>query len=615
MLFGRKKQRSREEITGERSGRDLSRLYAPDGIELFPRHIRTSGRYRRVYAVPVLPAALTPGFLERVFSLGDVEVSVHLFPVPAREASQKLTRKLTEVLSQLHLEVERQGKIGNLPVLETLKRQIEEVRQLVQLGQDRMYYCCLLFSVMAPSEEELERRASIFESETGGMGLKVQALEFWQDRALHHLMPLGVLPPFSSRWGYQNLLSGGAMCLSPFISSEIGHASGAFLGFIEHTYVPVFLDLFSKELLSPHMFIFGQTGSGKSVTASVLVGRNLALGRRAAVLDPEGEYRILTEKMGGLHVRLDPAYEAGFNVMDLEPEYDERTGDSYVDVPGKVREVVALFSSVLEFRGRKLTVEEETTMEEALRELYGERGITRDPESLYERGKALPDGSFAVGRVRKRMPTISELVARVEEKDPELASLLRPFTKGGTLGFLDCETDVSTSEAPIICFDLRATEKDATLRYYATQAVFLWLWERFVKACRQVEKIVLVDEAWVFMRHKNSVEFLLNAAKRGRKYKAGLLIATQSFRDFASDDGRNIIAQCSSSLLMRCKAEEARLLVDTLGLPEGVYRKLPSFQLKGQGVLKVGEESMAPVTVYVIPWEWELLEKQPDDMF
>ncbi|SHJ44079.1 VirB4 family type IV secretion system protein [Desulfofundulus thermosubterraneus] len=610
MLFRRKKKSSRLSD----GGNPLQLLYAPDGLAVSVRDLRVNGVYRRVYSTAVLPAALVPWVLDRAYAFGDVEVSLHVVPVSNRDAVNKLTRKYTEAASQYELEVVRGGHITNRPELERKMAEAENVRQAIQFGYDRMYYCCLLFAVSSPSPDELEARCQAFENLMAGAGIRVQALEYWQDRGIHHLLPLGILPPHAARWQYQNLLSGGAACLAPLTSCDTGHASGVFVGFNLETGSPVFLDLFAKEMFAPHMFVFGQTGAGKSVTLSVLVGRNIACGRRVAFLDVEGEFRVMTEKMGGLHVRLDPAAEPVFNILDLEPEWDDRKKEFYVDVPGKVREVAALFSGVLEHRGEKLGVDGETHIEEALREEYAARGITRDPESLYEPGgKKLANGTFAVGRIKKRMPTISDVVRRIEARDGRVAFLLKPFTRGGTLGFLDGETKVSVRDVPAVCFNLKPTEKDDLMRFYATQAIFLWLWEHFVKAQKDVEKVLLVDEAWVFMRHPNAVQFLLAAAKRGRKYRTSLVIATQSFRDFASEDGQNIIAQCSAAFLMRSKPEEAKLLCGTLGYSDGVRDYISSIRKRGFGVLDIMDE-MAKVRVYVTPWEWSMLEKKPDEM-
>lgn len=606
-MFRRKKK-----IENHASDSPLKNLYAPDGMSVGVREFRINGAYKRVYSTAVLPAVLVPWVLNNAYSFGDVDVSLHVAPIPNREAVNKLTRKYTEAASQYELEVVRGGRITNRPELERRMTEAESVRQAIQFGYDRMYYCCLLFAVSASSLDDLETRCQAFENLMAGAGIRIQTLEYWQDRGLHHLLPFGALPPPDARWQYQNLLSGGTACLAPLISCDAGHTSGVFVGFNLETGSPVFLDLFEKEMFAPHMFVFGQTGAGKSVAVSVLVGRNIACGRKAAFLDVEGEFRTITERMGGLHVRLDPAAEPVFNILDLEPEWDDQRREYYVDVPGKVREIAALFSGVLEHRGEKLGVDGETCIEEALREEYAALGITTDPESLYEPGgKKLPDGSFAVGRLKKSMPTVSDLVRRI--KDERTAFLLKPFTRGGALGFLDGETKISVHDVPAVCFDLKPTEKDDLMRFYATQAIFLWLWEHFVKAQKDVEKVLLVDEAWVFMRHPNAVQFLLAAAKRGRKYRTALIIATQSFRDFASEEGRNIIAQCAAAFLMASKPDEANLLCGTLGYSEGVRDYISSIRKRGFGVLNAMDE-MAKVRVYVTPWEWEMLGKKPDEM-
>ncbi|MGI9951310.1 ATP-binding protein [Moorellaceae bacterium AZ2] len=586
------------------------RLISPDGIELTPRHIRMGDHYKRVYAVRVLPEYLDVGWLDELWNAPGVEVSIYLVPPPPRSVTKKLTRKMVELSSQYNLEVVKRGSITNKPELEIAIREIEELRQIIHGGEDRMVYACMLVGVTARSEEDLALRCQQVEDAVAAAGAKLEVIEFWQEEALRHLMPYGLTPKGGlKRYQYHNLLSGGASTLMPLLTADFSHTGGIFWGFNRHTRSPVFVDLWRPDLMNSHMFILGRSGSGKTVTTMLMALRQVVRGTTAVFLDVEGEYLRLAKHFGGFYVRLDPSAEAVFNPLDIRPEWDDYEKKEYVDLPGKVREVAALIEAVLENRGEKLGAEGIIALEEALRTEYEARGITRDPESLYHPGgERLPDGSFAVGRHYKRMPTLSDVARRLEAMGAErVAFLLKPFLRTGTLGFFDGETKVDPQDAKIMIFDLKAVEKDDFLRFYATQIVFMWLWEHLVKGRRKERKLLIVDEAWTFLRHSNSAAFLLNGAKRGRKYKTAMVLTTQSFRDFNSEDGRNILAQCPTCFLMRTEASEAKTIGSALNLSTGCIDFIASRNCgKGDGILYI-EGEVAAVHFDLAEWEKEML--------
>lgn len=586
------------------------RLVSPDGIELAARHVRLGDYYKRVYVMRVMPEYLDVGWLDELWNAPGVEVSVYLVPPPPRSVTKKLTRKMVELTSQYNLEVVKRGSVTNKPELEIAIQEIEGLRRVIHGGEDRMIYACMLVSVTARTEEELRLRCQQVEDAVAAAGAKLEVIEFWQEEALRHLMPFGLTPKGGlKRYQYHNLLSGGASTLMPLLTADFSHATGIFWGFNRHTRAPVFVDLWRPDLMNSHMFILGRSGSGKTVTTMLMALRQAVRGVTAVFLDVEGEYFRLARQFGGFHVRLDPSAEPVFNPLDIRPEWDEYEKREYVDVPGKVREAAALIEAVLENRGEKLDVEGVTALEEALKAEYTERGITRDPESLYHPGgERLADGSFAVGKHYKRMPTLSDVAARLEKMGADrVAFLLKPFLRGGTLGFFDGETKVDPRDARIIVFDLKAVEKDAFLRFYATQVIFMWLWEHLVKGRRQERKLLVVDEAWTFLRHTNSAAFLLNGAKRGRKYKTAMVLTTQSFRDFNSEDGRNILAQCPTCFLMRTEPLEAKTVGAVLNLSEGCIDFITRRECgKGDGILYV-EGEVAAVHFDLAEWEQEML--------
>src|SRR5690606_20318136 len=107
-------------------------------------------------------------------------------------------------------------------------------------------------------------------------------------------------------------------------------------------------------------------------------------GVRSVFIDPDGEYRALTEKLGGVVVDFRPDQEALINPFDLEEEEDDN-GQLRVNLHEKLQDVKNLFNAMfMNNGGYTLGPEENALLDQCVMSLYSKRQITSDPNSLYE---------------------------------------------------------------------------------------------------------------------------------------------------------------------------------------------------------------------------------------
>ena len=142
-------------------------------------------------------------------------------------------------------------------------------------------------------------------------------------------------------------------------------------------------------------------------------------------------------------------------------------------------------------------------------------GITSDVNSLFEKkGGKLDNGKYAVGKIPKKMPTLSDFQRKLKDrgKCEELSELLIPFLRGNSLGIFDCESKI-TSDAEIVTFDMSDIKDDFT-KLYASYVILTWVWQKFVLKNKEKRKILGCDEAWLFLKFQESAEFLVNVARR-----------------------------------------------------------------------------------------------------
>ena len=99
--------------------------------------------------------------------------------------------------------------------------------------------------------------------------------------------------------------------------------------------------------------------------------------------------------------------------------------------------------------GRPLNGTEIAEIEIVVNQLYAERGINDDVNSIYERNKGkLNNGKYVIGKVKKKMPTLSDFQKKLDEREKckELAEILIPFLRGNSLGIFDCDSTIFSNE-------------------------------------------------------------------------------------------------------------------------------------------------------------------------
>ena len=591
----------------EKNAPDIFDLFAPECVSEEKNHVYIGkDAYIRTYGFSLYPRELYVGYFDEFFKLGGVRISTYLESIPDYEVISVLTKKVVALQTQLIL-MKKRGDITDVPVYETALLDLETVREAIQTNRERMFKVDVFISIYCASLEELQKKCWEFEGICGRKGLYPRSLAFRQTEGLVSMLPIAnnKINDYN-----RNLTTGAAACIIPATTSSASHSTGIFLGQNIQTGSPVIWDRFigPPVLPSQHVYVAGKSGSGKSVTLKLITSRTVATGIRTIVFDPEREYqRVIKELLGGEYVQFKAGVKSGINVLDIDEEYDEG-GRYVVDIYGKITSIRALLGAYMRnFAGRPLSPVEITSLEEAIKELYAERGITQEPESLYIEGSEERDGRYKVGRIKKKMPVLSELKGKLVKKGicEELCELVKPLVGDGSLAMFDCETTIDLKKSLAIGFDLREIRDEFT-KFLVTLVLFDFVWAKFVQK-DNLKKSIVLDEAWMFVKYPESARYLEEIARRGRKYKASLIIATQNIEEFINrEEGRAIINSCSTMFLLLQNAAVVRDIVEHFNLSEGCARLLETFA-SGEAVMLLNGSASA-IRIMPAPFEWEAVQ-------
>ena len=236
--------------------------------------------------------------------------------------------------------------------------------------------------------------------------------------------------------------------------------------------------------------------------------------------------------LGGKVIKIRNGESTGINPFDIEPEENGKT--EYININDKVAEILDLMATICRHKtSRKLDGVESAEIEKVVKMLYAERDINEDVSSLYEKkGGKLDNGKYVIGKIQKKMPTLTDFYDKLRQRNKcrELIGMIGQFLKGNMFGMFDCESSVN-SNTDIICFDMSEI-KDEFTKLYSSFVLLTWIWQKFVLKNRHKKKMIICDEAWLFLKYEESANFLVNVARRGRKYNLALLIGSQFIDEF-----------------------------------------------------------------------------------
>lgn len=583
-------------------------LFTVDGLEEKHNELYIGTGLTRTYIVSIYPRDIYIGWLDDIFNLGDVDLSIQINPVPDRQVILALTKKLASVQAQW-IQDKKSGYILNLPGLEETINNLESLRTAVQTNRDRVFFGEIFITVHAGSINELQNKCRVLEDTLARSATRINSCMFRQLDGYKSVIPIAN-PKIQDFW--RNLNCGNVAACMPVNSPELSHSSGILFGFNYYTGSPIFFNQFlgPPEMPNPHILIIGEPGSGKSIGIKILSLRGALLGVRHVFIDVENEYVKVTNSMGGININIKGGEPTGINPLDIEVE-ENTDGSQRVPVTDKVLEIRQLLGVIKGgLSGEKLTNRELAIIEEAIMEEYEERGITSKPESLYSTSRMI-DGELKLGKVKKEMPTLSSLVKRLAQKPggEELAQTFKPFLRGGSLGLFDCQSSVNVSEAPAVCFNIKEI-KDEFTRVYAMFVIMGWAWQKFAQKNRHIKKQITVDEFWRLMKFKDGALFAEEIGRRGRKHNASLVIGTHSLVEFSSDEGQAVLNSCFTKVIMRQNEAQVSNIVDRFNLSEGC-KEFTQQARPGECLVKIGSRTTA-MRIIPAPFEFELIDTRPD---
>lgn len=593
-------QRAREEqevqAAFQKGVTALRDFIAPSSLEFKSTHFQLGTRYARTYYVYGYPRQLYTGWLSGMVNLDEViDMSMYIYPVESQVVLENLRKKVTQLEAGIQIDAEK-GRVRD-PGKQAAILDAEEMRDKLQVGEERFFRFGLYFTLYAGSMEELEFVSHKVESMLGQQLVYSKPATSQQEQGLN-----STVPQLMDQLQIRRNMSTGALSTSfPFTSADLTQDNGILYGINMHNSGLVIFDRFSLE--NGNSVVFAKSGAGKSFTVKLEALRSMMFGTEIFIIDPENEYQRMCEAVGGAYVRLSLNSATRINPFDLPKVVDSEEADNalrsnLITLHGLLR--LMMGGAQAQMLGGNSTLvpalapSEEADLDAALISTYAKAGITNDP--LTHTGKP---------------PTINDLydtLLHMGGTGPQLAQRLRKYTTGTFAGIFSQQSNIDINN-PLVVFNIRDLEDE--LRPVAMYIVLNYIWNK--TKTDQKRRILIVDEAWQLMKYEDSANFLFSLAKRARKYNLGITTITQDVEDFmGSRMGRAIVANASMQFLLKQSPSAVDVLSDVFKLTSEEKKRLSQFPV-GQGLFFAGQNHVH-IQVVASPTETGLITTNPEQI-
>lgn len=595
----RRQEQAEVNVAFQKGVTALRDFIAPSSIELKSSFFQIGTRFARTFYVFGYPRSLYTGWLSSLINIDEViDLSMFIYPVESQVVLENLRKKVSQLEAGIQIDSEK-GRVRD-PGKQATIIDAEEMRDKLQVGEERFFRFGFYFTLYANSMDELDFVTHKVESQLGQQLVYSKAATSQQEQGL-----ASTVPQFMDQLQIRRNMSTGALSTSfPFTSADLSQDTGVLYGINMHNSGLVIFDRFSLE--NGNAVVFAKSGAGKSFAVKLEALRSMMFGTEIVIIDPENEYQRMCEAVGGAYVRLSLSSATRINPFDLPRVIDTEEADNalrsnLITLHGLLRLMMGGAQSQLvasQMSGTTmapaLTPVEEADLDAALIETYAKAGITNDPLTH-----------------NSPPPTISDLydtLLHMGNTGPQLAQRLRKYTSGTFAGIFSQQSNIDINNQMVV-FNVRDLEDE--LRPVAMYIVLNYIWNK--TKSDQKRRILIVDEAWQLMKYEDSASFMFSLAKRARKYNLGLTTISQDVEDFmGSRMGRAIVANASMQLLLKQSPSAVDVLSDVFKLTSEEKKRLTQFPV-GQGLFFAGQNHVH-IQIIASPTETSLITTNPSQV-
>lgn len=587
-----KRKAAKQQIQFYHGEQDQIDLISYSGLEENASYLRLGDKFIRTLFISGFPQNASTGWLNMLVNFNhNIDISYHIELVSSQYALPKLERKITELESTKRA-MQKDGRVIGSELTDPLESAIE-LKNKIQRGQEKLFQVSIYTTLIADSLAELNKLTTSLESVLSTKLFYTKNAIFQQLEGLQSTLPRAENLLNQKR----NLDSSSAALTFPFVSSELVQESGILYGVNKSNNSLVILDRFS--LNNGNSIIFAQSGSGKSYTAKVEILRQLMQGTKVIVIDPEREYKQLSQSVNGSYIKISAKSKEKINPFDFSTKADI-DGNNLAEHIQDLTEVISLMVD-------GLTQEEKAVLDKAIVETYKNYG--HQLNKTFKK-KATKSKKNIKKQISSEYPQLKDLYKTLRDlKQRKLYTRLEKFTKGSLSSVFDSPTNINLDNR-LVVFDIKDLPESIRQIMMLVIAQFV---SNQVKQHPQ-KRILVIDEGWMLLQHEESARFISGLVRRARKYYLGVTMISQQANDFLNNEyGRAIASQSSLRVLMRQDTTTIKKVTQEFQLSEYEQKYLLTCE-RGEALI-ISDQNHVALKVVASEKEHPLITTNPQEIY
>lgn len=457
------------------------------------------------------------------------------------------------------------------------------IRKEIQINNEELYFLYIYVNIFSNNKNEIEYLLNKVEGILQSQGMQTRRAYFREEAAYLSCLPLMINKEEVKEVSKRNILTNGILATYPFISSSIYDEEGIYIGKNIYNKSLIFIDRYDKEKYkNANMCVFGTSGAGKSYFLKLNILRYRIHNIEQYIIDSEREYTNICKKLDGVLLKIGATSDTYINILDIREEsLEEERGF----LASKISKLIGFFNLIF----GELDEKEKAILEEKLIELYKNKGITFDDDSLYfvdENGKKTFKNNYM-------MPILEDFYNLLNENDETKIFKIKliPFVKG-SLKFFNNYTNIKINNKLIIADIYELGEENFKYGMYLFTELF---WDK-IKKDRKIKKAIYIDEIWRLIgvtSNKEVASFIYKIFKTIRKYGGSAVAATQDISDlFGLEDGifgKSILNNSSIKSFFALEEENIKILKQYTNISDKEAIDIKSLR-RGECLMMVGED-------------------------
>ncbi len=555
-------------------------IISPSAFKVTSSYLELGGKFVRSLFVINYPRYISVGWFAPIINYSvTMDIGMFFYPIPSEVVLKQLKNKVGVLEAQLISDAEKGAPRD--PIRETALQDIEKLRDDLTQGIEKFFQYALYVTIYTNSKEELDNLTDKVESLFGSKLVYTKRTLYQAEQGFNSTLPLGNDELMISF----NMNSSPVASSFPFISSELTSDNGILYGVNRHNNSLILFDRFS--LQNANSVVFATSGAGKSYAIKLEVLRSMMMGTEVIIIDPEKEYKHLSDAVGGTYINLSLSGESKINPFDLPRAIDDAKP---ADI---IRSAIITLKGLMRLMLGDLTHQEDSIVDRALLETYEKKDINAETDLAQIEPPLMSD--------------FQEVLSGMEGGD-DLVLRLKKYTAGTFSGLFNSPTNIDMKNQ-LITFSVRDLEDE--LRPIAIYMIVNYIWN--IVRSEMKKRILVIDEAWWLMQNEDSAKFIYALVKRCRKYYLGVTTITQDVNDFLhSPYGQAIVTNSSLQLLLKQSPASIDVVKKTFLLTEGEKYLLLEGSV-GEGIFFAGSKHAA-IKVVASYTEDQLITSDPKQL-